>query len=525
MKERSKEKIADLLMDELLTQLGERGNLRKMLGEMTGLPIGPLIEDLVSEFEQIVDRHRVRSLARGEVHADGPGAQQGEYYTPDTTPSVPLPVLSSRDDIPFPVVEPVSKGEDHLHVERDEGPKVDETVLSPQREDTQESRQSFQRELLPQESESTELTSNLADEDVDTQPAEKKDVADFRQRLEELAKKVESEYLQKLEKGRRKSPVRVEEKAEEHEPQEEAPVPPADARRSEVVEVGPGEIGRPSRVPYRLDDKDYIYLNAVLRIPDGEAASESPFMLEEKGIDGKEFAFALDHDGLRFFLSKVSQNDMNVSRKGLLLLGKAESLQLRGQHESILNELRAHGVILPIEIATVARGKQDLLVMVKNHYEKLESDLERQAATKWWKVGLYVLDGRIAQLFSEEGERREDRTGRERGRVSFAPSLLTKKFDVKLLEKVLQKEKKLAESVHEELARAAERSEIQSMVGLGSGSSDEWKLILQSTYLVTSSFALQRFTRTVTDLQYRHILFEPMISMTGDREPFSFIRK
>jgi hypothetical protein len=153
------------------------------------------------------------------------------------------------------------------------------------------------------------------------------------------------------------------------------------------------------------------------------------------------------------------------------------------------------------------------------------SDLEKQAKTEWWKVGLYVLDGRIAQLFSDESTGAQDRTGRERSRVSFTPILQPKKYDVKLLEKILQKEKKLAESIHEELASVAERSEIQSMVGLGSGSSDEWKLILQSTYLVTSNVALQRFTRTVTDLQFRHILFEPMISMTGDKEPFSFLRK
>jgi hypothetical protein len=534
MKERSKEKIADLLMDELLSQLSERGNLRRMLGEMTGLPIGPLIEDLVTEFEQVVEQYRLRSVTQADGRPVEPAAKYGERYTTTETPSIPLPVSPREEVLPQPSEEALSGPPDERppasfgeveETDREEEPIAASSQLQEEKDLSSEE----DAELAQPAGTAGEETIDIEEEfipEVESQvQAAPEDVRDFRHKLEELAKRVESEYLEKLERGRKKAAPGagpVERKAEV--PEERAPVE-SEQQVKRIIEVGRGEGGKPSRIPYKLDDKDYIYISAVMKIPEGEAPGEGPFMLEEKGIDGKDFAFALDHNGLRLFLSRIRQNEMNVSRKGLLLLGKGESLQLRGQHESILNELRAHGIILPVEFATVARGKEDLRMMVQKHFDDLEEALAVQAKTKWWKVGLYVLDARIAQLFAEEGGGKQERGGRERGRLSFTTTVQPKKYDVKMLEKILQKEKKLAESVHADLSASAERSEIQSMVGLGSGSSDEWKLILQATYLVPSTVALQRFTRAVTDLQYRHILFEPMLSMVGDTEAFSFLKK
>jgi hypothetical protein len=217
---------------------------------------------------------------------------------------------------------------------------------------------------------------------------------------------------------------------------------------------------------------------------------------------------------------------MNVSRKGVLLLGKAESIQLHGLHESILNELRAHGIVLPMDFGTVAKGKSDLYGLAGKFHEDIRTSLKRLARTSWWTLSMSVLDGRIAQLFADDPAGKGERDGRQRDRVSYsAGAVQVKKFDVKLLEKILQKEKRLAESVHQELSTHAEQCEIQTMVGLGSGSSDDWKVILTATYLVSGTIGYQRFTRAVTDLQYRHILFEPLLSITGDAESFSFLRK
>ena len=105
-----------------------------------------------------------------------------------------------------------------------------------------------------------------------------------------------------------------------------------------------------------------------------------------------------------------------MSRKGLLL-GKQESLQLRGQHESILNELRAHGLVLPLEFGTVARGKDEF-----SSCEPVSIDICSAPQKPRRRSGghrLHVLDARIAQLFANESSLKEERSGRERERMSY----------------------------------------------------------------------------------------------------------
>ncbi len=535
MKERSREKIADLVMDELITQLGERGRLRKLLGEMTGLPIGPLVEDLIREFEDVVERYRDQSLTTVAPAEEEVVLTRQEDYTSDDTPSTPLPVQDVLPPEPVPANEPteifLAPPEPLLQITPGEE-TLDEPILPPENGASLKEKKPEERIEEKVKEKIKEKSREKVEEKVQAKspipppvPSQKKesvpDVKDFRSKLEELARRVENEYLQKLEQ---KVPKR---KAEPPPPVEsEVDIPVEKPRKREAIDVGPGEGGRPSRIPFRVDDQEYMYIHGAMIIPPGDIPCEHPFMLEEKGIDGKEFAFAIDSNNLRFFLSRINQKEMNVSRKGVLLLGKTESIQLRGLHESILNELRAHGIVLPLEFGSVARGKSDLQGLSDKFHEDIRDSLARLAKTSWWTLNLSVLDGRIGHLFAEESGPKSERDGRQRERTSYsAASMQTKKFDVKVLEKILQKEKKLAESVHEELGFLAERSEVQSIVGLGSGSSDDWKLILQATYLVAGNLAYQRFTRAVTDLQYRHILFEPMLSITGDSEDFSFLKK
>ncbi len=94
---------------------------------------------------------------------------------------------------------------------------------------------------------------------------------------------------------------------------------------------------------------------------------------------------------------------------------------------------------------------------------------------------------------------------------------------MKTLERILNKQKRAAESIHEALQPYAERSDIDMMVSLQSGSSDDWKIILKASYELGTSM-LNQFVRTVTDLQYQHFLMELMLSLTGNVESFSFAK-
>jgi hypothetical protein len=269
------------------------------------------------------------------------------------------------------------------------------------------------------------------------------------------------------------------------------------------------------RIPFQYDEDDVVYVHAVTIVPIDEKSEARPFMLEEKGLDSKEFAFALDRGGLRFFLSRLDRRSISVSKTGLLLSGKQDSLRLRGVHESVLNDLRAHGVLLPFEFGAIARSREELIGLIDEHLYDLHDAVDDMMATSWWKLTVSMLDAKLASIIGSEpgaGERERRLTSRQ--------SSTSVKVDIKVLEKILGRQKRLAEGIHEELLKVTDRAEVDMMVSFSSGTSDEWKPILRASYLVPPS-RMHKFHRAVTDIQYRHLMFELMLSLAGDQQPFA----
>jgi hypothetical protein len=278
----------------------------------------------------------------------------------------------------------------------------------------------------------------------------------------------------------------------------------------------------PKTIPrsrYPLEPEDVLYLHAVAQIPVEEKPALEPFILEEKGIESKEFVFALDRGGLRFYLSRLTGKTTNVSKTGMLLLNRKESIQLRGTHFAILNDLRIYGLLLPFEFGTVAMGVENLYARIDERVYDLRDALEEIVATKWWEVCVYSLDMKMMQFVapdapaSARGER--DRRGSERSGVSGS------RMDIKTLERVLNRQKTIAEEIHHQLDGLAVRSDVDMMVNLSSGSSDDWKPILRASYEVGSP-DIYRFNHAINDLQYLNLKYQLMFVLTGDREDFSF---
>ncbi len=534
MKERSKGKMAELLMEELLEQLKERGTIKEKLGDMTSLPVEELIEQLLDEFEAVLEKRRLQSLEEALVrreHRSKPKPESPPFTRPlfETSPEPPparepqvgtsQPAISASPKIPSReesrtketekgTVTTSSKRIDKIELEFPPIPlhlpslESETTVRVPHRE--------------PQPVEKTPPKPS----DKETKPSLREKEVVLPKREPERPSKPEPP-AQKLKFGEKFAlppviapdddldldeglDVEIEAEAREDQPHQHEVL----TRQSS-----------PRKLPYQFTDDDHVYLHAVVSISEGEEASEKPFMLEEKGIDGRNFAFALDYEGLRFYLSKFSPESMSVSKKGVLLLGKQETMQFQGVHESVLNDLRIHGTLLPFKFGTVARGKDRLLSMVDDHIDDIRESLAAIEDTKWWTLSLFVLDSRIEQLVGSQTTPR----GREREqqRVGISQAALIKKYDVKTLERILQKEKKIAEAIHEEMKKHAERSDVDVMVSLGSGSSDDWKLILKASYEVAQKNR-PHFNRMVTDLQYHHMMFELMLALTGDVESYSF---
>lgn len=273
------------------------------------------------------------------------------------------------------------------------------------------------------------------------------------------------------------------------------------------------------RSAYPLEEGDVLYMHAVGQIPLEEKPASEPFILEEKGLESKEFVFAVDRGGLRFYLSRLTGKTTNVSKTGMLLLSRKESIQLRGTHFSILNDLRVHGLLLPFEFGTMALGRDDLHAKIDEHGYELRDALEELVATRWWEVCVYSLDMKMMSFVAPDApaSRRAERDRRGVDRAGASGS----RIDIKTLERILNKQKTLAEEIHRQLEGLSVRSDVDMMVNLSSGSSDDWKPILRASYEVGSP-EIYRFNHTITDLQYHHLKYQLMFVLTGDREDFSF---
>ncbi len=496
MKERSKDRRAELLLEELFEQLAERDNVKAMLGDLTALPLDEVVDSLLKDFELAIARRQVEAL-RAKVSRHGKTAEQHEAPAAEKNELLPPPVSAIPQSATVDI----------------QAPKPVEKHPSPP------SKKSEQAAPPPAPSKPVEETRSTAKPE---KVHKEVPIVDLKPKT--LPDPPSETFWEKLEQQIKSGPL------SDH---GLSSVPPSSEITRQEPE-GEGELeeefidddspvlstasSKELRSPCTFTDDDDVYVHAVTLIPDHEQPSATPFMLEEKGINPKEFAFAFDYEGLRFYLSKVPPS-LSMSKVGMLLLSKQESLELRGVHESILNDLRLHGMLLPFEFGTIARGKDKLLGKIDKQRDKLLDAIDRAQATKWWMVHLLALDAKIAQLVGKD-DTSVSRT-RTTDRASYSKTPVTKKYDIKLLERMLSKEKKLAESVHEELKKHALRSDVDMMVGLGSGSSEDWKPILKASYEAPGPAALKLF-RGITDQQYHHMMFDLMFSVASDAEPFVF---
>ncbi|MGA9119004.1 MAG: GvpL/GvpF family gas vesicle protein [Bacteroidota bacterium] len=270
-----------------------------------------------------------------------------------------------------------------------------------------------------------------------------------------------------------------------------------------------------AKQPIEIPGEMSFYCHGVSGIPTDDKPAAKPFALEEKGIDGQRLAFGWDYGSLRFYLSLMRDESVALAKGGALLLPKQEGIRLRGVHEAIVNDLRLHGVVLPFSFGTVIRGWEETQQRLIVNIPRFQTALEKLKKTKKWTLTVSALDNRFADL--QQNPTLEKRRELDRHRISYSSVAGTKRIDLRELEHVLNKQRRVAEGIHKELSTVADRTEVLSIVSLQSGSSDEWKQILRASYEVSPTM-VSRFHRMVTDVQYEHLLLELMIALTGDVE-------
>ncbi|MBI5471138.1 MAG: GvpL/GvpF family gas vesicle protein, partial [Ignavibacteriae bacterium] len=337
-----------------------------------------------------------------------------------------------------------------------------------------------------------------------TPPVAKKNAEELQKQLETIERLIQQEIQRDWDTRAgeiRETIVRLKDSQQELQEQIKAiEEPPAEEEKKPEVEL----LVAPD-LHAAIGNDDMLCLYAVSRCENGEVTKALDRL---KGIDDTNHIFALDTNGLRIILSKIRPERLTVTKSGILLLNKQESIHLRGVHESIVNVLRTVESVAPFEFGSVIHGKEAFSQTTSAAASLLEEITLQELSTTSWSVRVMVLDQRIAEIVGPSVGSLQ----RDRGRGDGASN---RRFDIKTLERVLQYERTLAQMVHASLSERSTSSKVSLLVGFGSGTTEDWKPALQATYDVAEESRSAFFT-SVCELQEQYKNLGAMLSVAGN---------
>lgn len=460
-------------LEALVERLRHDEHLRRLLEETGNLPDDELLDSLIKEFEQVVERYKglstfaakAKTLAAQTVEGNHAPAMEAVPPTSRRSPRERRKATPQPQAVDTLKIEPIKIGLPLLDLQEAERLQMAKRAEA-------ERKAKVQNELAHIE--------RMIQSEIER---------DWRNK----SKGIQSEVA-RLEHARQ----RLHQELAAMDPQVEPSPPPVVRNDSPVVP--------------EISDADLLYLHAVSSPRNAES---SDIMDDLKAIDGAGPIMWRDHAGLRCYISTLRGDSVNATKAGVLLLNKQESLQWRARHEATLNRLRERGAIVAFQFGTVVRGLEEFAQRLEAAAVDLHIALDGEEHSKLWSVKVYALDESIStHLARLPGSTPVPDRVRESGRPH-------RRSDIKSLEKVLQQERRIAEVVHELLGSCASGATVQSMIGIGNGTSTDWKLVLEATYKVPPS-GRTKFHAAVTRLQKEYSTHGVMFEVSGGAERFCF---
>jgi hypothetical protein len=261
--------------------------------------------------------------------------------------------------------------------------------------------------------------------------------------------------------------------------------------------------------------EDWFCLYGFSYAPDSAGKGIPTVKLKLKGIDKSNHIFLLDYGDVRFYLNKLNKSDYTLDKLGKPMLASQQMESYKLEHEKLLNVLRKNEVLVSLPLWTIIQGREHIISTVEDRYvEFLRSLIDVHDAVDW-DVEIFALDEHIAILPSIVDTPKERTTQRE------AKHPAGKKIDMKLLEKVIFREKRLAQEIHNQLLVLAARSKIDHMIRLDSALIDDWKSILSVRYVVNKD-KRKAFFQAIAQMQSENAEFELMMRVSSPTVRFSF---
>jgi hypothetical protein len=266
---------------------------------------------------------------------------------------------------------------------------------------------------------------------------------------------------------------------------------------------------------FELQPEDWFYLYGFSYAPDSAGKGIPAVKLKLKGIDKTSSIFLLDYGDVRLYLNRLNVDDYTLDKSGKPTLLSSQMEHCKFEYEKLLNILRNSQMLVPLPLWTIVRGRDRIINIVEDRYVELLRALIDVHDAVDWDVEVFALDEYIANLPSIA----DASNGRTVRREEKHP--VGKKTDVKLLEKVIFKEKQLVQEIHNQLLVLAVRFKVDHMIRLDSAFIHDWKSILAVRYVVSKD-KRKSFFQAIAQLQHEKEEYELMMRVSSPSVRFSF---
>lgn len=269
-------------------------------------------------------------------------------------------------------------------------------------------------------------------------------------------------------------------------------------------------------IEFELRREDWFYLLAFSYAPDSKGKGMPSKQLSLKGVDKTNHIFLLDFGDVRLYMHKLSTGNFTLDKAGRPSITPAQSSRYKLEHESILNTVRAEEVLATLPFWTVMQGREQVVKAIEGKYVELLTALIDSHDVTEWDLEVFAFDHHILQLPSiTEGVK--SRTIEREARKPVVG-----RRDDKLVERVIFREKSLAQEIHNQVLLVATKSKVDYMIRIDNGFMDDWKSILSVRYTVAKD-RRKVFCQTVKELQKEFAEYELMVRVSSSSTRFSLM--
>ncbi|HLB00759.1 MAG TPA: GvpL/GvpF family gas vesicle protein [Bacteroidota bacterium] len=269
-----------------------------------------------------------------------------------------------------------------------------------------------------------------------------------------------------------------------------------------------------SPIDFTIGTDDWLYLYGFSYAPETSGKGIPSKKLGIKGFDRKNHLFLLDYGDIRFYVSKLTESDYIADKGGRPTLDPQKSVWFKYDHEKVINVLRTAEVLVPLNPWSIFRGLDEVTRTIEDRYlDLLMTLIDAHDATEW-EVEVFGYDDHIIRLsvITQAGKVRTSE------RETRHPA--SKVRDVKFVERLIFREKTIAQEIHSNLLFYAQRGKLDHLIRLDSAFMNDWKSILVCRYTVQKD-KRRKFCEGINSIYETYAGYDLMVRVIN---PSAFIR-